>query len=161
MLLLRLLEANLDGTELTYDQLELAELVQRGLTKETCRKAAEAVLERCRAANAEGTPIDLKPVTNSSAFSVRDTVSILRAYDIFRTMGCRYMVVTDVANRVVGCLSRNDLVDVCHPHDDSHGAHNHGTAGAAAAHPPAHVVSPAAGPAGNREALLPEAQRAN
>ena len=53
MLLLRLLEANLDGTELTYDQLELAELVQRGLTKETCRKAAEAVLERCRAANAK------------------------------------------------------------------------------------------------------------
>ena len=56
-------------------------------------------------------PCDLTAYTNASAFSVRDTFSIHRAYMLFRTMGLRHLVVTDSDNRVVGVLTRRDLMD--------------------------------------------------
>lgn len=73
-------------------------------------------------------------------------MSILRAYSLFRSMGCRTMVVTDIGNKVVGMLSRPDLVDICHP---PHDVHDH-----APTHTPAAVVAPAGGT--GREALLPQ-----
>ena len=51
---------------------------------------------------------------------MRDNISILRAYSLFRTMGCRHMVIVDIGNKVVGALARYDVVDVCHPHDETH-----------------------------------------
>jgi hypothetical protein len=80
-------------------------------------------------------PCDLSPYTNESAFSVRDTFSLHRAYMLFRTMSLRHLIVTDADNRVVGVLTRRDLMksrrlhDVLHPHghDDDHGhGHEHG-----------------------------------
>ena len=87
----------------------------------------------------------LGPMINTSSYSVRDNMSILRAYTMFRSMGCRTMVVTDIGNKVVGMLTRHDLVDVCHPPH-----HVHDQAPAA----PVTVASPAAGT--GREALLPQ-----
>eukprot|EP00966_Prymnesium_polylepis_P085948 1989081-Prymnesium_polylepis.1 len=49
-------------------------------------------------------------------------MSILRAYTLFRTMGCRHMPVVDIGHQVVGMLTRNELVDVCNPHPP-HGHH--------------------------------------
>eukprot|EP01052_Picozoa_sp_SAG31_P071025 SAG31_NODE_29918_length_388_cov_0.719723_1_plen_69_part_00 len=43
-------------------------------------------------------------------------MSILRAYLLFRTMGCRHMVVLDIANSVIGMLSRHDLADLFDSH---------------------------------------------
>jgi hypothetical protein len=76
---------------------------------------------------------DLAPYTNESAFSVRDSFSLHRAYMLFRTMSLRHLIVTDTDNRVVGVLTRRDLMDfrlhgVLHPHDhgDGHGdGHGH------------------------------------
>ena len=78
---------------------------------------------------------DLAPYMNASAFSLRADFSLHRAYMLFRTMGLRHLVVTDVANHVVGVLTRRDLMDfrlhdVLHPHGHGHGGgHDHGHGG--------------------------------
>ena len=119
--LLELIDANLDGKALEHPPLEQAELAHAHKTKDVCTSDAANLVQRCR--DVEGgvdAPLSLKPVVNLSAYSVRDTMSILRAYNIFRTMGCRNMVVVDIGNKVVGMLTRNDLVDICHPPHDEH-----------------------------------------
>jgi CBS-domain-containing membrane protein len=92
-----------------------------------------ATLETCagQPALAEA-HVDLGPYVNASAFSVRSDFSLHRAYMIFRTMGLRHLIITDVANEVVGVLTRKDLMDfrlhaVLHAHDQ----HGHGTQGGA------------------------------
>ena len=57
---------------------------------------------------------------------MRETVSVLRAYQLFRQLGSRHLVVTDIANRVVGLLSRLDfehdvLHGLVHAHVHAHG----------------------------------------
>ena len=106
--------------------------------------------ERCRTLEGAATaPLDLKPVINTSSYTVRENMSILRAYSLFRTMGCRSMVVVDISNHVVGMLTRPDLVDICHPpHDHGHG-HGHGGGG----HHDTVAVVPAA-EGGGRDAPL-------
>ena len=69
-------------------------------------------------------PIDLSPYINPSAISLRSDFSLHRAYMVFRTMGLRHLVVTNIANEVTGVITRKDLMDfklhdVLHPH----GAH--------------------------------------
>ena len=72
-----------------------------------CQKDAEKIMERCRTLEGAATaPLDLKPVINTSSYTVRENMSILRAYSLFRTMGCRFMLVVDIGNQVVGMLTR-------------------------------------------------------
>lgn len=71
-------------------------------------------------------PCDLDPYVNASAFAVRNDFSLHRAYMLFRTMGLRHLVITDVENKVVGVLTRRDLMDfrlhaILHPHGHGHG----------------------------------------
>ena len=121
--LLKLIEGTLDGVELEHRPLEAAECIQRNKTKEMCEADAEAVMARCRQSNALDAPLALGPLINTSSYTCNERMSILRAYSLFRTMGCRHMVVCDVGNKVVGMLTRHDLVDVCHPPHDDHGHH--------------------------------------
>jgi len=122
---LKLIEATLSGSELQHRQLERAEILQRSKTKQNVVADTESIIEKAKSkAGALDTLISLAPVVNTSGFTCRDNMSILRAYSLFRTMGCRTMVVTDIGNQVVGMLTRHDLVDVCHPpHDEHHEAH--------------------------------------
>jgi len=82
----------------------------------------EGALERC--ATEQGLvhrACDLSAYVNASAFSVRSNFSLHRAYMLFRTMGLRHLIITSVDNRVVGVITRRDLMDfqlhnVLHPH---------------------------------------------
>jgi hypothetical protein len=129
------------------------------LTTDDVRERTKAVVEGCGAVeHAQSMPLLLRPVVCSS-YCVQDTMSVLRAFNLFRAMGCRNMVVTDLHNRVVGMLERDDFADVVGHHDaghgHGHGGHGHGGHGngeADAQHQPA---PPATTGAANREALLP------
>jgi chloride channel 7 len=86
----------------------------------------EAALERCATdPSLSGKPCDLSAYVNASAFSLRSNFSLHRAYMLFRTMGLRHLIVTDVENLVVGVITRRDLMDfqlheVLHPHGHGH-----------------------------------------
>eukprot|EP00976_Prorocentrum_cordatum_P040317 817707-Prorocentrum_minimum.AAC.4 len=54
--------------------------------------------------------IDLGPYVNTSALCVHTTFSVLRTYILFRTLGLRHLVVVDDLNRVVGMVTRKDLL---------------------------------------------------
>lgn len=47
---------------------------------------------------------------NQSAVSVPGKFSLERAYITFRTMGLRHMTVVDENNRVIGVITRKDLM---------------------------------------------------
>ena len=85
---------------------------QASKTKCMCEADVAAIKERCRTMDALERPLAIGPLINTSAYTVRDSMSILRAYKLFRTMGCRQMVVTDISNKVVGMLTRACLVEV-------------------------------------------------
>jgi len=118
--LLSQIEATLQGTALEFRPLEIAEMRQASKTKQMCEADATAVKDHCRRMGALNTLLPLGPVINTSTYTVRDNMSILRAYTLFRSMGCRQMVVVDIGNHVVGMLTRNDLVEVCHPPHEIH-----------------------------------------
>ncbi|XP_066289417.1 chloride channel protein D-like isoform X1 [Branchiostoma lanceolatum] len=54
--------------------------------------------------------VNLQPYVNQSALSVRDTFSLHRTYIIFRTLGLRHLTVVDETNKVVGIITRKDLM---------------------------------------------------
>ncbi|OXB75113.1 UNVERIFIED_CONTAM: hypothetical protein H355_003191 [Colinus virginianus] len=54
--------------------------------------------------------INLEPYINKSAMSVQAHFSLQRTYIIFRTLGLRYLTVVDLQNRVVGVITRKDLM---------------------------------------------------
>jgi len=54
--------------------------------------------------------INLEPYVNQSAVSIQGKFSLNRAYIIFRTLGLRHMTVTDEMNRVIGIITRKDLM---------------------------------------------------
>ncbi|WIA10530.1 hypothetical protein OEZ86_000660 [Tetradesmus obliquus] len=54
--------------------------------------------------------VDLSPYVNSSALKVQETMSLQRAYILFRNMGLRHLVVVDEHNRVRGIVTRKDLL---------------------------------------------------
>ena len=47
---------------------------------------------------------------NRSAPHIEENFSLHRTYIIFRTLGLRHLTVCDMANRVVGIISRKDLM---------------------------------------------------
>ncbi|XP_078688574.1 chloride channel protein C-like isoform X1 [Branchiostoma floridae x Branchiostoma belcheri] len=54
--------------------------------------------------------VNLQPYVNQSALSVRDNFSLHRTYIIFRTLGLRHLTVVDDTNKVVGIITRKDLM---------------------------------------------------
>ncbi|KAG8442075.1 hypothetical protein GDO86_011026 [Hymenochirus boettgeri] len=53
--------------------------------------------------------INLEPYINKSAVTVQANFSLQRTYVIFRTLGLRHLVVTDLQNRAVGIITRKDI----------------------------------------------------
>lgn len=51
-----------------------------------------------------------EPYINRSAPHIEENFSLHRTYIIFRTLGLRHLTVVDLANRVVGIVSRKDLM---------------------------------------------------
>ncbi|XP_048253453.1 chloride channel protein C-like [Haliotis rufescens] len=54
--------------------------------------------------------INLSPYINQSSFTVPEKFSLHRTYIVLRTLGMRHLVVTDDENRVVGFITRKDLM---------------------------------------------------
>ena len=51
-----------------------------------------------------------EPFVNHSAPCVREKFSLYRTFVMFRTLGLRHLIVVDKANRIVGLISRKDLI---------------------------------------------------
>ena len=51
-----------------------------------------------------------EPYINRSAPHIEENFSLHLTYIIFRTLGLRHLTVVDLANRVVGIVSRKDLM---------------------------------------------------
>jgi len=54
--------------------------------------------------------LNLKPYINASCISIPLTFSLHRTYIIFRTLGLRHLPVVDTSNKVVGMITRKDLM---------------------------------------------------
>ena len=54
--------------------------------------------------------INLEPYINRSAPRIDENFSLHRTYIVFRTLGLRHLTVVDMANRVVGIITRKDLM---------------------------------------------------
>ena len=54
--------------------------------------------------------IDLEPYVNRSAPRIEENFSLHRTYIVFRTLGLRHLTVVDMASRVVGIITRKDLM---------------------------------------------------
>ncbi|XP_041045208.1 chloride channel protein C-like [Carcharodon carcharias] len=54
--------------------------------------------------------VNLKPYINQSAMTVHANFSLQRTYIIFRTLGLRHLTVVDLRNRVLGIITRKDLM---------------------------------------------------
>lgn len=54
--------------------------------------------------------VDLDAFVNRSAPRIEEEFSLHRTYIIFRTLGLRHLVVVDMVNRVVGIITRKDLM---------------------------------------------------
>ena len=59
----------------------------------------------------QGEVLDLRPYLNRSAPRVPNTYSVARVYDMFRSLGFRHLVVVDEVNRVVGIVTRKELLE--------------------------------------------------
>jgi len=55
--------------------------------------------------------IDLRPYANTAPHSIQETASVQRAYDLFRSLGLRLLVVVNRYNQIVGTISRDDLTN--------------------------------------------------
>mmetsp|Transcript_32800 Transcript_32800/g.39841 ORF Transcript_32800/g.39841 Transcript_32800/m.39841 type:complete len:791 (-) Transcript_32800:289-2661(-) len=53
--------------------------------------------------------IDLRPYAHTAPYSVQETCSLERAYNAFRTLGCRLLIVVNRYNQCVGTITRKDL----------------------------------------------------
>jgi CBS domain-containing protein len=54
--------------------------------------------------------ISKEPYVNRSAARIDEDFSLHRTYIVFRTLGLRHLTVVDAANRVVGIITRKDLM---------------------------------------------------
>ena len=54
--------------------------------------------------------IDLRPYVNRSETAVPADFSAMRTYLVFRTLGLRHLPVVDEQNRVVGMITRKELL---------------------------------------------------
>ena len=115
-----LIDATVSGKALAQEPLESGEISHGAKTTESVQKDAEELIQRCREIEgAVDAKLDLRPVVNSSSYSVRDSMSILRAYNLFRTMGCRNRSSSMWATRSSAC-SRATTRDICHPPHEEH-----------------------------------------
>eukprot|EP00762_Andalucia_godoyi_P005431 ANDGO_08420.mRNA.1 Chloride channel protein C len=55
--------------------------------------------------------IDLRPFMHTAPITVSPRFSVSRAFQLFRTMGMRHLSVVDDENRVVGMITRKDLME--------------------------------------------------
>jgi chloride channel 7 len=53
--------------------------------------------------------VDLRPYVNTAPICVRESASISRSYQIFRSIGLRFLPVVNRHNQVVGIITRPDL----------------------------------------------------
>ena len=54
--------------------------------------------------------IDLRPYANTAAYTINETASCQRTYRLFRTMGLRFLSVCNHENKIVGVITRKDLL---------------------------------------------------
>eukprot|EP00529_Nitzschia_sp_RCC80_P005006 CAMPEP_0113455330 /NCGR_PEP_ID=MMETSP0014_2-20120614/8320_1 /TAXON_ID=2857 /ORGANISM="Nitzschia sp." /LENGTH=932 /DNA_ID=CAMNT_0000346757 /DNA_START=220 /DNA_END=3018 /DNA_ORIENTATION=+ /assembly_acc=CAM_ASM_000159 len=54
--------------------------------------------------------LDLRPYANTAPYTINETASIQRTYRLFRTLGLRFLCVTNHNNQVVGIITRKDLL---------------------------------------------------
>merc|ERR1712173_20099 len=54
--------------------------------------------------------IDLRPYMNPVPYSVRESSPLTRVFTLFRTMGLRHLVVVDINNKIIGMITRINLV---------------------------------------------------
>jgi len=54
--------------------------------------------------------IDLRPYANTAPYTINETASIQRTYRLFRTLGLRFLCVTNHHNQLVGIITRKDLL---------------------------------------------------
>lgn len=53
--------------------------------------------------------LDLRPFTNCAPVSVRESATVKRTYEIFRSLGVRFLPVVNRHNQIVGAITRSDL----------------------------------------------------
>lgn len=53
--------------------------------------------------------VDLRPYSNTAPVSIQETASIERTYEVFRSLGLRFLPVVNRRNQVVGTITRDDL----------------------------------------------------
>ena len=103
-------------TELSYDMLlGRVDLKGQEIAQAHANAGAEGeremkLLENGQAGGLPQSEIDLRPYVNRSDISVPAHFSAMRAYILFRTLGLRHMPVVDELNRVVGLITRKELL---------------------------------------------------
>jgi chloride channel 7 len=70
----------------------------------------EAMIARLTAPEFRDLYVNLSPYVDQSSYSVPETFSLERGYNLFRSMGLRHITVVDKFNFPVGMLSRKDLL---------------------------------------------------
>lgn len=55
--------------------------------------------------------LDLRPYMDRSPFTVNSQTTLSRTYNLFRTMGLRHLPVVDGSNKVVGMITREDMLE--------------------------------------------------
>ncbi|XP_064641031.1 chloride channel protein C-like isoform X2 [Lineus longissimus] len=84
--------------QLTLDKLENPHFVEELLHKYTKEPKFENIY------------LDMGPFINQSAVTIPEKFSLHRTYILFRTMGLRHLTVVDDHNRIVGIITRKDLM---------------------------------------------------
>mmetsp|Transcript_7658 Transcript_7658/g.12914 ORF Transcript_7658/g.12914 Transcript_7658/m.12914 type:complete len:286 (+) Transcript_7658:3-860(+) len=54
--------------------------------------------------------LDLRPYMDRGPFTLNEKSTVQRAYRLFRTLGLRHLVVTNISNQVVGIVTRKELL---------------------------------------------------
>lgn len=70
----------------------------------------EAMVARLASPEYRDKFVNLSPYVDQSSYSVPETFSLERGYNLFRSMGLRHITVVDKFNAPVGMLSRKDLL---------------------------------------------------
>jgi predicted transcriptional regulator len=67
------------------------------------------MLDRASREEAEGSHLDISAFIETSAISIRDTISVQFTFRLFRRMELRQLAVVDSLHRVVGIITRSNL----------------------------------------------------